>query len=289
VRLLLPWSRALAALLTLAACSAADLLDATVPASGYRRVSDIAYGPDPRQRLDVYIPAQPGPSRATIVFFYGGAWDSGRRQDYRFVAQALSDAGFRVVVPDYRLFPQVRFPAFVEDGAAAVRWTRSHIAAHGGDPGRLFLAGHSAGAHIALMLAARTPWLTAAGVDRTAIRGVIGIAGPYDFLPLSSARLRDVFAGSDPAATQPINHVGPGLPPVLLLHGDADSTVMVRNTHNLATAWRAAGNAVDVRIYRGVGHIGIVTAFSGVFRNRAPTLADTAAFVRRVELDVVAR
>jgi acetyl esterase/lipase len=274
------WSRALAALLTLTSCSAADLLNATVPEAGYRRVADIAYGRDPRQRLDIYIPRQPDPSRATIVFFYGGAWDSGRRQDYRFVAQALSDAGFWVVVPDYRLFPQVRFPAFVEDGAAAVRWTRSHIAAHGGDPGRLFLAGHSAGAHIALMLATGTPFLAADGVDRTTIRGVIGIAGPYDFLPLSSARLREVFAGSDPDTTQPINHVGPGLPPALLLHGDADSTVRVRNTHRLAAAWQAAGNTVDMKIYRDVGHIGILTAFSDVFRGRAPTLADTAAFVR---------
>ncbi|HJQ58567.1 MAG TPA: alpha/beta hydrolase, partial [Vineibacter sp.] len=186
-------SRALLVLVSLSACSPADLLNATVPDTGYRRLSDIAYGDDPRQRLDLYIPQRPDPSRSVVVFFYGGSWDSGRRQNYHFVAQALADAGFWVVLPDYRIFPQVRFPAFVEDGAAAVRWTQSQIAAHGGDPGRLFLAGHSAGAHIALMLATRTPYLERAGVERGKLRGVIGIAGPYDFLPLSSDRLKEIF------------------------------------------------------------------------------------------------
>jgi acetyl esterase/lipase len=280
MRLLFSWPRALAAFLTLTACSPATLLDATVPDRGYQRLGDIAYGDDPRQRLDLYVPLRPDPSRGVVVFFYGGAWESGRRQDYRFVAQALADAGFWVVVPDYRVFPQVRFPGFVEDGAAAVRWTQTHIAAKGGDPRRLFLAGHSAGAHIAFMLATRTPYLAAAGVDRTALRGVIGIAGPYDFLPLSSARLQDIFAGSDLPATQPITHVAGGLPPALLLHGDADTTVLVRNTRHLAAAWRAAGNTAEENIYGGVGHIGIVTAFSDVFRGRAPTLNDVTAFLR---------
>lgn len=270
----------MAAVLTLTSCTAADLLDVTVPSTGYQRVTGIAYGDDPRQRLDVYVPQRPDASRTVVVFFYGGAWETGRRQDYRFVAQALANAGFWVVVPDYRLFPQVRFPAFIEDGAAAVRWTRSNIARHGGDPGRLFLGGHSAGAHTAVMLAARTPYLAAERVDRAAIRGVIGIAGPYDFLPLTSARLRDIFAGSDLALTQPINHVGPDLPPALLLHGDADGTVLLRNSRNLAAAWQAAGNRVETKVYADVGHIGIVTAFSDVFRGRATTLADISSFLR---------
>jgi acetyl esterase/lipase len=273
-------SRAMAAVLTLTSCTAADLLDVTVPSTGYERVTDIAYGADPRHRLDVYVPQRPDASRSVVVFFYGGAWESGRRQDYRFVAQALASAGFWVVVPDYRLFPQVRFPAFVEDGAAAVRWTQTNIARHGGDPDRLFLAGHSAGAHIAMMLAARTPYLATARVDRSAIRGVIGIAGPYDFLPLTSARLRDIFAGSELASTQPINHVAPGLPPALLLHGDGDGTVLLRNSLNLANAWQAAGNSVETKVYAGVGHIGIVTAFSDVFRGRAATLSDISDFLR---------
>ena len=264
----------------LPACSPASLLNATVPDDGYRKVADIAYGADPRQRLDLYIPARPDPERRVVVFIYGGAWNKGRRQEYLFVAQALANAGFHVVVPDYRLSPNPRFPGFVEDGAGAMRWTQDNIATHGGDASRIFLAGHSAGAHIALMLATDTPYLRNAGFDRTRLKGVIGIAGPYDFLPFSSNSVRDVFAGSDPASTQPINFVGRGLPPALLLHGDADDTVYPRNTHRLTAAWRAAGNEVEEKIYPGVGHIAIVSAFSDLMRGRAPTLADTVSFLR---------
>jgi acetyl esterase/lipase len=184
------------------------------------------------------------------------------------------------VIPDYRLSPNPRFPGFVEDGAAAMRWVQDNIAAHGGDASRLFLAGHSAGAHIALMLAADTPWLRDAGFDRARLKGVIGIAGPYDFLPIASPAVRDVFAGSDPASTQPINFVGPGLPPALLLHGDSDDTVLPRNSRRLGAAWRAAGNQAEVKLYRGVGHVEIIAAFAGLLRGQAPTLPDTIAFLR---------
>ena len=273
--------RALLALLALLpGCSPASLLNTTVPGGGYRKLADIAYGDDPRQRLDLYIPQTPDPARRALTFFYGGAWTSGRKEDYLFVGQALAAAGFLVAIPDYRLSPNPRFPGFVQDGGRAMRWVQDNIAAHGGDATRLFLAGHSAGAHIALMLATKTSYLAGAGFDRALLRGVIGIAGPYDFLPMRSASVRDVFAGSDPATTQPINFVTSDLPPALLLHGDADETVLLRNSERLAAAWRAAGNQAELKTYRDVGHIGIVTAFSDLMRNRAPTLADTVSFLR---------
>lgn len=273
--------RALLALFALLpGCSPASLLNTTVPGAGFRKRADIAYGDDPRQKLDLYIPETPEPARRVLTFFYGGAWTSGRKEDYLFVGQALAAAGFLVAIPDYRLSPNPRFPGFIEDGARAMRWVQDNIAAHGGDATRLFLAGHSAGAHIALMLAAGTPYLAAAGFERARLRGVVGIAGPYDFLPIRSADVRDVFAGSDLAATQPINFVSPDLPPTLLLHGDTDETVLLRNSERLGAAWRAAGNQAEVKTYRGVGHIGIITAFSDLLRDRAPTLADTVSFLR---------
>jgi acetyl esterase/lipase len=273
--------RALLALLALLpGCSPADLLNGTVSNSGFRKVPDIAYGSDPRQRLDLYLPDNPDPEHRVLVFFYGGSWSRGRKEDFLFVGQALAAAGFVVVIPDYRLSPHPRFPGFVEDGARAMRWVQDTIASHGGDARRLFIAGHSAGAHIALMLATDTPYLRAAGFDRTRLRGVIGVAGPYDFLPIRSPDIRDVFAGSDPASTQPINFVGRGLPPALLLHGDDDSTVLLRNSQLLGAAWQAAGNEVEVKVYRGVGHVSIISAFSELLRDRAPTLADTIAFLR---------
>jgi acetyl esterase/lipase len=270
----------LAPLALLAGCSPASLLNTTVPGSGFRKLADIAYGDDPRQRLDLYMPETPDPARRVLIFFYGGAWTSGRKEDYLFVGQALAAAGFLVAIPDYRLSPNPRFPGFVEDGARAMRWVQDNIAAHGGDAARLFISGHSAGAHIALMLATNTPYLRAAGFERARLRGVIGIAGPYDFLPIRSPSVRDVFAGSDLASTQPVNFVAAGLPPTLLLHGDADETVLLRNSERLGAAWRAAGNAVEVKVYPGVGHISIISAFSDLLRNRAPTLADTVSFLR---------
>lgn len=273
--------RALLALLALLpGCSPAGLLNTTVSSNGFRKLTDIAYGADPRQRLDLYIPDHPEPERRVLVFFYGGSWNSGDKKDFLFVGQALAAAGFLVVIPDYRLSPNPRFPGFVEDGAKAMRWVQDSIASYGGDASRLFLSGHSAGAHIALMLATDTPYLRAAGFDRTRLRGVIGIAGPYDFLPIRSPSVRDVFAGSDPASTQPINFVARGLPPALLLHGDADETVLMRNSQGLAAAWRAAGNEAEVKIYRGVGHVSIIAAFANLMRNRAPSLADTVSFLR---------
>jgi acetyl esterase/lipase len=161
-----------------------------------------------------------------------------------------------------------------------MRWVQDNIAGHGGDATRLFIAGHSAGAHIALMLATDTPYLRAAGFERTRLRGVIGISGPYDFLPIRSPDVRDVFAGSDPASTQPINFVRRGLPPALLLHGNADETVRLRNSQVLGAAWQAAGNEVEVKVYRGVGHVSTISAFSDLLRDRAPSLADTVAFLR---------
>jgi acetyl esterase/lipase len=211
-----------------------------------------------------------------VIFFYGGAWDSGTKSDYLFVAQALAANGLAVVVPDYRIYPDVRFPAFVEDAAAATRWTTNRLGTE-----KLFVMGHSAGAHSALMLAADTRYLADAGVDRMKLAGTIGLAGPYDFLPLTSRRLQEIFGGADDPAVQPITFARAPLPPVLLLHGEADRTVYPRNTVRLASAWGTAGGSAETKLYPGVDHVDIVAAMSGFLRNRAPTLADTMAFIDR--------
>src|SRR5690348_7936426 len=168
----------------LGGCSPAALLNTTVPRSGYRLQSDIAYGPLARQKLDLYVPEVPRPDGKSVIFFYGGSWDSGAKGDYLFVAQALASRGVTTIIADYRLYPEVRFPVFVEDAAKATRWAGDRVGLS-----KLFVMGHSAGAHIALMLAVDTPYLARAGVDRMKIAGVIGLSGPYDFLPLKSAKL----------------------------------------------------------------------------------------------------
>ena len=237
-----------------------------------------AYGPDPAQRVDIYRPATTQES-PVVLFFYGGSWQGGRRADYAFVGAALAERGMLAVVADYRRFPQVRFPDFVDDGALALRWTRDHAAAFGADPQRLFVAGHSAGAHIAALLATDAQYLQRVGLNPRDLRGAIGIAGPYDFLPLTDPDLQAIFGPeADWPRSQPVNFVDGDEPPFLLLHGEDDKLVWPRNSERLAARLRGAGIAVDYRTYPDLGHIRILGGLrSAAF---APTLADVDAFVR---------
>ena len=250
-----------------------------------KRVAEgISYGPSDRLRLDVYAPrgAAPAP-RPVIVFFYGGSWNSGRRQGYGFAARALAAQGFVVVVPDYRLVPEARYPDFLRDCAAAVRWTRRHVREYGGDGERIVLTGHSAGAYNAAMLALDASLL---GADRAAVRGVAGLAGPYDFLPLDDDSTIAAFgAWPRPSETQPVSHAAPGAPPALLLHGEGDTRVKPRNSRELATRLQAAGSEVGLKLYPGLGHVGILTALAIPFRRRTPVLDDVAAFARNATSD----
>jgi acetyl esterase/lipase len=231
--------------------------------TGNSREADIAFGDLARQRLDVYRPSQPRQIPApVVVFFYGGGWGSGERGDYRFVGQFLAARGFTVVIPDYRVGREGVFPAFLEDGAKALRWTQNHIAEHGGDPQRIFLMGHSAGAYNAVMLALDRRYGAAAGFDAKRIRGVVGLAGPYDF-KLESDNLQRVFgAAADPRDTQPVNFAGPGAPPVLLITGDADDTVNPRNSQSLARHLEAAQSPVTLRILPEASHRGVLLRLS---------------------------
>ena len=195
---------ALLVVLPTAGCGPA-LLNALVPEGGYRLERDLAYGDLARQRLDVYLPEGLAGPAPVVVFFYGGRWESGAKGAFRFVGQALASRGFVAVIPDYRRYPEVRFPTFVEDGAAAVAWVRRNIGELGGDPGSLHLAGHSAGAHIAALLALDHHYLAEVGVDRSAVTSFVGLAGPYDFLPLDDPTLEAIYAVEDMGATQPIS------------------------------------------------------------------------------------
>jgi acetyl esterase/lipase len=253
-----------------------DILNRIISTVGLRVIRNIPFGRHIRQKLDIYAPASLGPLFAergipveplpVIVFFYGGSWQWGERRDYKFVAASLAKRGFVVVVPDYRLHPEVRFPAFLEDGAAAVAWIFKNIRSYGGDTGALFLMGHSAGAYNAVMLALDAAYLDRSGIETRRIAGVIGLAGPYDFLPIHDPAIAAVFSGpEDEKTTQPVSHVREGTPPALLLHGGRDKTVLPRNTAVLAAKLREAGNAVETRIYPKLGHTGILLACLPLF------------------------
>ena len=201
---------------------------------------------------------------------------------YLFLAAALARRGYVTVVPDYRIYPDARYPGFVEDGALAVRWARDNAARFGGDPRNLFVMGHSAGAYIAAMLAIDRRWLRAVDLSPGRdIAGFIGIAGPYDFLPLKDETLKVIFGGANVPATQPISYVSGGEPPTLLATGDDDGTVDPGNATRLASRLRVAGCDVRVATYPRVGHLGIIGAFAFPLRLLAPILNDVDAFIAK--------
>ena len=269
-------------LTSLAGCMPVDLLNATISTRGLTVYRDIAYGTDPKQKLDIYAPKSAAGNAPVIVFFYGGAWQTGDKKEYLFAAQALAAQGAIVVVPNYRLYPQVTFPGFLEDGAAATAWTLANIRKWGGDPMSLFLVGHSAGAYISVMLALNREYFAAAGIPDVKLAGAVGLSGPYDFLPLTRADVKAIFeVVPEMAVTQPIHYARPDAPPLLLLTGDNDDTVYPRNTEHLADRIRALGGQAEDRIYSGVTHVGTVLALTPLFRDRAPVLADIAAFVAK--------
>jgi acetyl esterase/lipase len=268
---------ALAALLV--ACSPASLLNLTVPRSGYRVVRDLAYGTDPRQKLDLYIPDGLKVPAPVILFFYGGSWDSGSKSWYLAFGQAFASKGIIVAIADYRVYPQVKYPAFIEDSASAFRFVHDKVAQYGGDPNRLFLAGHSAGAYNAIMLASDPRYLREVHADPAWIRGVIGISGPYDFLPLKSPELIDIFGGDRREETQPIRYITAKRPPILLVTGSDDTTVLPRNTKRMAARLRSFGTDVKEIVYPGVAHIGIILSVAKPFRARTTLREDIVTFV----------
>jgi acetyl esterase/lipase len=270
----------LALAILISACSAAGILNSTIPTGDLQITRDVAYAAGPRHSLDIYRPSQAAGRLPLIVFLYGGDWRSGDKSMYTFVAAPLARRGAVVMVPDYRLFPEVQYPAFLQDNAAAVAWAIGHAAEYGANSHDVFIVGHSAGAYDAAMLALDPRWLRAVGVDPQSLAGVVGLAGPYDFLPIVDKPTIPVFASApDDPGTQPINHVDGHNPPMLLIAGKDDTTVEPRNTTVLAARIAAAGGPVEDKLYPGLGHIGLITAFAPLFSGRAPVLDDVWQFV----------
>ena len=269
-----------ALLLSLAACTPVQLLNATVPQGGLTITRDVAYGSLPRQTLDIYRPSSAtGTASAlpVVVFFYGGSWNSGSKAMYPFVAATLARTGAIVVVPDYRVYPDVKYPDFLRDCARAVAWVEAHPEQTGSGP--LFLMGHSAGAYNAMMLGLDPAWLRDGGTSPDRIAGVIGLAGPYNFLPITDPEIIPIFPDAT-AATQPITYATVHAPPLLLLAGNDDQQVHPRNSIALKGRVDEAGGHAQFILYKGLGHIGLITAIAPAFQWRAPVLRDVVTFLR---------
>jgi len=264
----------------LASCANALFGVANIPArfGDYERHADIPYAPGARHALDVYAPddARDVP---VIVFWYGGSWEKGSKEMYRFVGAALANAGYVAVLPDYGVYPAVKFPDFMDDGARAVAWAAQHAREYGGDPTRMFLIGHSAGAHMAALLALDERYLRRANVDVKNVRGLIGLSGPYALRP-TDAPLNEIFASPyTPADWQAVHYVGAASPPALLLHGAEDGVVWASHAEALADAYKQAGASVELHLYADRQHADTVAALSVPARGRLPVLEEIESFV----------
>ena len=267
----------------LAACTDAAFFVANVPAafSGVSVTRNVAYGSGASKTLDLYTPKRvtrdPLP---VVIFLYGGRWTEGGKGQYAFAADALAQAGFIVAVPDYRKYPDVKFPAFARDSAEAVAWVHDNIGRHGGDPAQIFLTGHSAGAHIGALIAADPKYLQAHNKSRSIITAFAGLAGPYDFVP-EAEDLKDMFGPPERYdQMRATTFIDGGQPPMFLLHGAEDDTVRLYNLERLAAAIKAKGGQVDTKVYPGINHIEIVGALTVFWRSKAPVLDDLVRFFR---------
>jgi acetyl esterase/lipase len=270
----------LGAALLVAACGGLAFTAANVPAyfGDFERRADIPYAAGPRHRLDVYAPAR-ARARPIVVFWYGGGWEHGKKSNYRFVGAALAKAGYVAVLPDYRLYPEVRFPDFLDDGARALAWVVENAAQIGGDPRRIYVAGHSAGAHLAAILAYDPARLERAGLSRDTIRGCIGLSGPYALDP-NDATLHEIFRAPYTLADwQPLQRAQAGAPPALLMHGEADTVVDVGHARRMAEQLRSLGVPVTLRTYPGRGHRDTVAAFASAAPNKLPVIDEIRHFV----------
>jgi acetyl esterase/lipase len=255
-------------------------VNATVGQNDVVAQRDVVFDVQHGLALDVYRPRD-AHGAPVVVFFYGGSWKSGKRQWYRWAGEALAQRGLVVVIPDYRKWPHVRMDGFMQDAARAVAWAHAHAGDYGADRSQLFLMGHSAGAHIGALLATDPAWLAAQGMRTSQVSGFIGLAGPYDFLPLKEADYIDMFGATHAAQlrSQPVHYVAGNEPPMLLLQGTSDRIVDPHNATSLANALRRHGDSVELKLYPDIGHNAILFSMSRPFRGKAPVLDDTVRFI----------
>lgn len=267
----------IALMVLLPQCSPTDVLNAITPTQSIKAVETTAYGPQKRQMLDLYTPTTPKPDTPVIVFFYGGSWDSGEKGDYKFVAEAFTSAGYTVAVPDYRVYPNVIFPAFVEDAALAVALVHQRF------PNRaIAIIGHSAGGHIALMLALETRYLGTVGVERCdMVNAAIALSAPVGIVPLKREPYISIFPNRMTGKDAPLNNVSANVPPILMVTGLNDTTVLPANAITMTDALKNAGADVSLFTYADLDHVDTVKFLASFFADHSPLKGDIFAFLTK--------
>ncbi|MFO7703797.1 MAG: alpha/beta hydrolase [Halopseudomonas sp.] len=267
--------------LALVGCSPLAPLNLVISDQHYSLLADQAYGANPRQKLDVYFPLENVQQAPVVIFYYGGSWRGGKRGNYAFVGEALAAHGMIAVIADYRVYPEITYPAFMQDSAAAVAWVVKQRSQWQDEPQALFVMGHSAGAYNAAMLALDDRWMAEQGLTRAIFSGWIGLSGPYDFIPIINPQVKPVFHHPNtPADSQPLYHVKADSPPALLLAATPDKLVdPERNTLQLAAKLKQAGVRVQADTFESLNHFSILLAMARPFQGWEPIIQQVQQFV----------
>jgi acetyl esterase/lipase len=257
------------------ACAPVTFLNTITPSGAYKLAKNIAYGEKDRQTLDIYEPDEPRAKAPVLVFVYGGSWDSGNKGMYKFVAENFAANGYTTVVPDYRLYPEVKYPSFLQDTAAAVAEVSERY------PERpQILIGHSAGAYNVVLTSVDHRYLTAENVDACqTIAGTIGLAGPYGDPQLKKEPLITIFPDRHSAQDAPINHIDGPKPPLFLAIGSDDETVAAQHGIALAERINARGGKVINAVYPDLSHTSIIKVLSRYFDGGSALKADMLEFI----------
>jgi acetyl esterase/lipase len=258
-----------------------DVLNFFTPSGSYKAKS-YAFGQDPRQQLDLYVPGSKTIDKPLVVFVYGGAWKMGNRDEYTFVAQAFTRLGYPVMIADYRLYPEVTYPSFVDDIANAIAFIEHNSTLTGFTPNQgMILVGHSSGAHTAALLATQPDRLTNAGVTLPLV-GFIGLAGPYD-LPLDDPEVKPVFPNVTDNEANPVLSVTHDMPPSLIIHGAKDDRVLPKHSKRFAKALEEHGVPVTLQLPKDLDHVKVVATLGAPLRFMGPVYDDVTAYLSQLE------
>lgn len=265
----------------LSSCSPLKLINAFIPSRDYQVTKDILYGNHDVQSLDIYQPKLRNHNNPVLIWIHGGAWQGGNKDLYTFIGEAFTSQNLIVVIPNYRKYPNL-FPDFLNDTAKAIAWTHANIERFGGNPDNFTLMGHSSGAHIALMLALNPKYLEQTQTPISAISSVIGLSGPYDFLPLTSPKLKEIFTPAKPLAlSQPIHFAHKNAPPILLATGLKDKRVDPSNSTRLAKRIEAVGGQIVLRNYPTYSHSDILVKLARPLRQDSGVYVDVLRFMQK--------
>ncbi len=265
-----------AAALSVAACAPVSILNGITPASTFEKTKNVSYGDSSSgEVLDIYRSEKPKADAPVLMFVHGGSWDSGNKDMYKFLAEGFTKSGYDIVLPNYRLYPDAKFPNFLEDNAKAVAHTSKAF------PGRsIVLMGHSAGGYNVLMLGLRDEYLKAAGVDLCAsVAGIVGLAAPTGIVPLKSERLIEIFPDRFTGDDAALNNVSAPAPALFLGHGESDTSVYPQNSEALAEKVIARGGKATLKIYPGQSHTDVVKLLSRHFDDDATLKEDVVEFI----------